>query len=109
LSASDPERRRVAVLWVGALVLLLAAVGLAIREEVVHRAEALQQAVAQTDVLAGSVSAALAFEDAAAMRQDLSALMRNPQVAAAGIYGPDGRQLALLPRSGADPAPDATW
>jgi len=105
LSASDPERRRVAVLWVGALVLLLAAVGLAIREEVVHRAEALQQAVAQTDVLAGSVSAALAFEDAAAMRQDLSALMRNPQVAAAGIYGPDGRQLALLPRSGADPAP----
>ena len=105
MSASDPERRRVAVLWVGALVLLLAAVGLAIREEVVHRAEALQQAVAQTDVLAGSVSAALAFEDAAAMRQDLIALMRNPQVAAAGIYGPDGRQLALLPRSGADPAP----
>ena len=105
MSTSDPERRRVAVLWVGALVLLLAAVGLAIREEFAHRAEALQQAEAQTDVLAGSVSAALAFDDAAAMRQDLSALMRNPQVAAAGIYGPDGRQLALLPRPGADPAP----
>jgi signal transduction histidine kinase len=105
LSAPDPERRRVAVLWVGALVLLLAAVGLAIREEVAHRAEALQQAVAQTDVLSGSVSAALTFDDEAAMRQDLSALMRNPQVAAAGIYGPDGRQLALLPRPGADPAP----
>src|SRR6202034_4115765 len=78
---------------------------LVIREELVHRAEALQQAQAQTDVLAGSVSAALAFEDEAAMRQDLSALMRNPQVAAAGIYGPDGRRLALLPRPGADPAP----
>jgi signal transduction histidine kinase len=100
------EPRRVAVLWVGALVLLLAAVGLAIREEVVHRAESLQQAEAQADVLAGSVSAALAFDDEAAMRQDLGAMMRNPQVAAVGIYGPDGRRLALLPRAGADPAPD---
>ena len=93
------------MLWIGALVLLLAAAGLAIREEVVHRTEALHEAVAQTDVLAGSVSAALAFDDEAAMRQELSALMRNPQVAAAAIYGPDGRQLALLPRPGADLAP----
>jgi signal transduction histidine kinase len=105
LSDAGPERRRVAVLWVGALVLFLAAAGLAIREEFAHRAEALQQAEAQTDVLAGSVSAALAFDDEAAMRQDLGALMRNPQVAAAGVYGPDGRQLALLSRPGADAAP----
>jgi signal transduction histidine kinase len=105
LSDAGPERRRVAVLWVGALVLFLAAAGLAIREEFAHRAEALQQADAQTDVLSGSVSAALAFDDEAAMRQDLGALMRNPQVAAAGVYGPDGRQLALLSRPGADAAP----
>ena len=101
----DPEPGRVAILWVGALVLVLASVGLAIREEYVHRADTLQQAQAQTDVLAGGVSAALAFEDEAAMRQDLSALMRNPHVAAAGIYDARGRQLALLPRRGADPAP----
>jgi signal transduction histidine kinase len=105
MSEHGPEPRRIAVVWVGAFVLLLAAAALASREEFVHRAEALQQAVAQTDVLAGGVSAALAFDDEAAMRQDLSALMRDPQVAAAGIYGPDGRQLALLPRPGADPAP----
>jgi signal transduction histidine kinase len=36
------------------------------------------------------------------MRQYLGALMRNPQVAAAAIYGVDGRRLALLARPGAD-------
>jgi signal transduction histidine kinase/CheY-like chemotaxis protein len=105
VSERDPEPGRVAVLWISALVLLLASVGLAFREEYVHQAEALQQAQAQTDVLAGGVGAALVFEDQAAMRQNLSALMRNPQVAAAGIYGADGQQLALLPRPGAEPAP----
>src|SRR6185437_416878 len=97
----DPARRRIAVLWIGALVLVLASVGLAIREEALHRAVIVQQAVAQTDVLAGSVGAALSFNDADAMRQYLGALTRNPQVAAAAIYGADGRQLAVLARPGA--------
>ena len=82
--------------------LVLASIGLAIREEALHRAATLQQAEAQTDVLAGSVGAALSFNDAEAMRQYLGALMRNPQVAAAAIYGADGRRLALLARPGAD-------
>ncbi len=101
MSARDPTRRRIAFLWIGAVVLVLASIGLAIREEALHRAATLQQAEAQTDVLAGSVGAALSFNDADAMRQYLGALMRNPQVAAAAIYGVDGRRLALLARPGA--------
>jgi signal transduction histidine kinase/CheY-like chemotaxis protein len=102
VSPLDPTRRRIAVLWIGAVVLVLASIGLAIREEALHRAMTLQQAEAQTDVLAGSVGAALSFNDADAMRQYLGALMRNPQVAAAAIYGVDGRRLTLLARPGAD-------
>ncbi len=102
MSPLDPTRRRIAVLWIGAVVLVLASIGLAIREEALHRAMTLQQAEAQTDVLAGSVGAALSFNDADAMRQYLGALMRNPQVAATAIYGVDGRRLTLLARPGAD-------
>jgi signal transduction histidine kinase len=101
----DPEQGRVLLIWLGAVVLVAASIGLAFREEYVHRAAALQQAESQTDVLAGSVSAALTFDDEDAMRQYLGALMRNPGVAAAGIYGSHGRQVAILTRSGADPAP----
>jgi signal transduction histidine kinase len=102
MTPRDRPTRRIAVLWIGALVLVLASLGLAIREETLHRAATLQQAEAQTAVLAGSVGAALSFNDADAMRQYLGALMRNPQVAAAAIYGVDGRRLALLTRPGAD-------
>jgi signal transduction histidine kinase/ActR/RegA family two-component response regulator len=105
MSPLDPTRRRIAVLWIGAVTLVLASIGLAIREEALHRAATLQQAEAQTDVLAGSVGAALSFNDADAMRQYLGALMRNPQVAAAAIYGADGHRLALLARRGADAPP----
>ncbi|HZZ90900.1 MAG TPA: CHASE sensor domain-containing protein, partial [Caulobacteraceae bacterium] len=105
MSRRDPQAERVVLIWLGAVVLVIASIGLAFREEYLHRSLALQQAEAQTDVLAGGVSAALAFDDETAMRQYLGALMRNPQVAAAGIYGPNGARLVLLTRRGADPAP----
>jgi len=105
LSQRDAEPRNVLLIWLGAVVLVAASIGLAFREEYVHQAASLQQAEAQTDVLAGGVSAALAFNDQDAMRQYLSALMRNQEVAAAAIYGSHGRQLAILTRRGADRAP----
>ncbi|HEY2710350.1 MAG TPA: response regulator [Caulobacteraceae bacterium] len=106
MSEPDPEPRRVALIWAGAVMLVAASISLAAREEAIHSQQALQQAEAQTDVLAGSVSAALAFNDKPAMHQYLAALMRNPQVAAAGIYGPQGRQLAVQTHLGADPPPE---
>jgi signal transduction histidine kinase/response regulator of citrate/malate metabolism len=105
MSRREPERRRVFILWIGAVMLVMASVALAMREEVQHRIMIRQQAEAQTDVLAGSLGAALAFGDADAMRQYLDALLRNPQVAAAAIYGADGRPVATLVRKGSDPAP----
>jgi signal transduction histidine kinase len=105
MSRGDPEPRSVLLIWLGAVVLVAASIGLAFREEYVHQAATLEQAEAQTDVLAGGVSAALAFNDKDAMRQYLGALMRNREVAAAAIYGAHGRQLAILTRRGADPAP----
>ena len=105
MTARDSEPTRVLLIWLGAVMLVSASMALALREEYAYRAVALQQAEAQSDVLAGSVSAALAFNDEAAMRQYLSALMRNPQVAAAGIYGPRGGPLVVLARKGADAAP----
>ena len=104
MTRRDPSAR-VLFIWLGAVVLVVASIGLAFREEYVHQAMVQQQAEAQTDVLAGSVGAALAFDDEAALRQYLNALMRNPQVAAAAIYGPQGRQVAVLTRKTADPMP----
>jgi signal transduction histidine kinase/CheY-like chemotaxis protein len=102
VSARSPARNRIAILWVGAGILVFASVGLAIREEALHQTATLQQAEAQSDVLAGSVGAALSFNDQDAMRQYLGALMRNPQVAASAIYSAQGQRLALLARPGAD-------
>jgi|HubBroStandDraft_1064217.scaffolds.fasta_scaffold26606_3 signal transduction histidine kinase/CheY-like chemotaxis protein len=101
-----PVRQRVALLWVATAVLVLTSIGLATRQEAAHRADALRQAEAQTDVLAGSVSAALAFNDTDAMRQSLQALMRDPRVVQAAIYGPDGARRAQLSRPGVGAAPD---
>ncbi|MEJ0066342.1 MAG: response regulator [Caulobacteraceae bacterium] len=92
-------------IWLGAVVLVAASIALAFREEYVHQATVQHQAEAQTDVLAGSVSAALAFDDQGTLQQYLSALMRNPQVAAAAIYGPHGHRFAVLTGKNAQPPP----
>ena len=104
MSRPDRDPARVLFIWLGAVLLVAASIGLAFREEYVHQAAAQQQAEAQTEVLAGSVSAALAFDDEAAMRQYLSALMRSPQVAAAGIYGSQGTGRRLARRNARAPA-----
>ncbi|HLY80118.1 MAG TPA: response regulator [Caulobacteraceae bacterium] len=104
MNRRDPTAR-VLFIWLGAVVLVAASIALAFREEYAHQATVRQQAEAQTDVLAGSVGAALAFDDEASLREYLSALMRNPQVAAAAIYGPHGQQVAVLAGKNAQPPP----
>jgi signal transduction histidine kinase len=105
MTRRDPGPARVLFIWLGAVALVAASIALAFREDYVHHLAAQQQAEAQTNVLAGSVSAALAFDDDDTLRQYLAALMRDPQVAAAGIYGPQGRQVAVLASKNADPLP----
>jgi len=105
MSRREPEPVRVLFIWLGAVVLVAASIALAFREEYVHQTAVQEQAEAQTEVLAGSVSAALTFDDEAAMRQYLAALMRDQRVAAAAIFGPLGRQVAVLTRKNADHVP----
>jgi signal transduction histidine kinase len=105
MTVRPPLPRRLIFLWVGAALLLAIALALAVRQEQVHGNMALKDAEAESAVLADSVGAALAFDDADAMSQYLEALMRNPQVAAAGIYDANGRPLAELVRPGAAPLP----
>jgi signal transduction histidine kinase/CheY-like chemotaxis protein len=71
---------------------LLVAAGLAVAgyNEGLFRAQAAREAQVQADILAASLTAALAFDDTDAAQQYLGALRANPEVEAAGLYGPAG-------------------
>ena len=77
---------------------------LAVVNERAARGEAVQQTRVQAEILAGSVAAPLAFDDAEATREYVNALGANPAVEAAGAYDARGRLAAAFHRSGA-PAP----
>ena len=59
------------------------------------RSQKVQQAEAHANVLAASVSAALAFEEAPEAEQAISALRANSDVQAVGVYRFDGVPFAL--------------
>ena len=92
----------------GMAVLLGAINGLAIINEQSYRGRVLTQAEVQADILAASVSAALAFDDAPTMREYVDALAANPQIVAAGVYGPAGQRVVEFTRRGAAPPPKTT-
>lgn len=64
-----------------------------------------EDVAAQTNVLAASLAAPLAFGDAAAAREYLDALKANREVAAAGAYGANGSLVASYKRADAAVAP----
>jgi len=80
--------------------ILLVAAGLAVAgyNESLFRAQATREAKVQADILAASVTAALAFDDADAAQQYLNALSANPEVEAAGLYDSGGRLLSSFRR-----------
>src|SRR6202012_583961 len=57
------------------------------------------------DILAASVSAALAFDDRVAMGEYVAALGLNAEVAAAAVYGSAGRAVVSIHRRDAKPPP----
>ena len=99
------DRRLVSIAWVSAVAVLTIGVLLGARTELAYRAQAARQVEVQADILAASVSAALVFEDAAAMRQYVEALRVNPAVAAAAVYDAAGRLVAQYHRPDAHPPP----
>ncbi len=106
LSRRLADRRLVNVAWASVVALLAIGALLAWRAEVEHRSQATRQAEVQADILAASVSAALAFDDAAAMHEYVDALSVNHAVAAVAVYDVSGRALVTYrnPQAQAPPA-----
>lgn len=63
-------------------------------EETLFRRKAVSEVTGQAHILAASVTAALAFDDAKAAKEYVSALRANPDIDAAAVYVSSGKQLA---------------
>ncbi|HVI33353.1 response regulator [Phenylobacterium sp.] len=98
------DRRQLNLAWLGAVALLAVGVLLGARAEAVYRGEAARAATVQADILAASVTAALAFDDRPTMREYVDALRADRRVAAAGVYNAAGRPLVVYARR-AQPRP----
>ncbi len=90
-----------------AAALLVLSLALGIYNEQAGRRESARQAQAQADVLAASVSGALAFDDRTATQEYVNALRANPGVEAAGAYDVRGRLAAGFNRLGPPPPPSS--
>ncbi|HEX5264310.1 MAG TPA: response regulator [Phenylobacterium sp.] len=103
--ATLADRRLVNIAWSSVLALLAIGALLAARAEIDYRAQARRQTEVQADILAASVSAALAFDDRAAMREYVDALRVNRSVAAAAIYNASDQAVVTFTRRNASPPP----
>lgn len=86
-----------------ALGLLFVGLAMALLNERLARAEKVHEATVQASILSGSVTAALAFDDARLAQEYVDALGANPEVEAAGVYGIDGRLVAAYAARGVIP------
>jgi signal transduction histidine kinase len=103
-NATRWSRPRIAA--AAAVALLLAGLLVAADNGAAFRRQSLQEAKAQAEILAASVTAALAFNDDKAADEYLSALRTNPEIQAAGVYGVSGAQVAAYRRTPGQPLPD---
>ncbi len=85
---------------VAALILLIVSLLLGVQNEQARRAERVRGTQVQSDVLARSVAAPLAFDDIGTINEYLTALKANPAIRAVGAYEPDGRLAAGFTRTG---------
>jgi signal transduction histidine kinase/CheY-like chemotaxis protein len=88
-----------------AATLLIVGLAMAVLSENSFKAQKRAEAVVQAQILMGSVTAALMFDDAQAAQEHVDALAANPEVQAAGVYGDAGKLLASFRRAGADALP----
>jgi len=77
-----------------AAALLLAGLGLAFVNEGQAKAQKLREVAVQAEILAGSVSGALAFDDQQAAQEYVGALRANRDVEAVGVYDAAGKLAA---------------
>ena len=79
---------------VAALVLLSAGVVMAYFQDQLYRSQTVRETTAQAEILAATVTAALAFNDAKAAHEYVGALASNPDVEAAAVYDAQGHNFA---------------
>jgi signal transduction histidine kinase len=89
----------------GASVLLGAGLLASIYQDRLFHSQRVRELTAQGEILAASVTAAIVFGDVKTVQEHVDALLVNPQIAAAGVYGSAGNLVAgrgrgaELPRS----------
>ena len=90
---------------IAAAAIMIAALVIAISAEARQISDQREQTLAQANVLASAVTAALAFEDRAAAQEYADAMRANPQLDAVAVIERSGRILARFMRPGATPIP----
>jgi len=87
-----------------AAILLAAGVLMAVYEERLYSAQQVRAVREQAQILAGSVTAAVVFDDHNAAQEYVDALRVNPELEGAGVYGARGALVAGFARSTRLPA-----
>lgn len=87
-----------------AAILLAAGVLMAFYQERLYSAQQVRSVREQAQILAGSVAAAVVFEDHKAAQEYVDALRVNPELEGAGIYGSHGALIAGFARGTRLPA-----
>jgi signal transduction histidine kinase len=90
---------------VGALVLLMAGIAMALYEEQLYQTQRVREAREEAEILAASETAALSFNDRKAAEEYVDSVEVNPEIEAVGVYTSDGAPLAGFVRSGSAPLP----
>jgi signal transduction histidine kinase/ActR/RegA family two-component response regulator len=93
-----PERSRLLLALAIALGLLLAGVVVGVFNERLYLAQKQRQVAVQAEILANSVTAALAFDDRASAQEYVNALRANPEIAAVGVYNDRNEPIASFTR-----------
>jgi signal transduction histidine kinase len=89
---------------VAAAVLLAAGIAMGAYQEQLYSAQQTKSVREQAQILAASVPAAVMFNDHSAAQEYVDALMANPELQAAGVYGGDGKLIAGFARASRLPA-----
>jgi signal transduction histidine kinase len=90
---------------VGALLVLMAGVAIALYEEQLYDTQKLRETREQAEILAASVTAALSFHDRAAVDEYVEPMRVNSEIEAVGVYTKAGPLFAGFSRAGAPPLP----
>jgi len=101
--AKVPDRWKFIIVMTAAATLLLAGMGMAAYNEQIYRAQKGRDAGVQAQILAASVTAALAFDDARSAQEYVDALSANPEVQTVRVTDAQGATVASYQRAGRPP------